>query len=430
MPPCFSFTCVHERILECFGYEPLLGGDHNGSVSILFPHVDLRRVRREASGYVTARRGSGHNGSLAPSAATAAQWNDTAGQEEAFASGNASFAERSPRRLSSRDSNGRGGGGNAKRQPTGQFELDALQTLLADIERESMNPQHDELDLLCRMADLRREMIITRSLRHPRRAKEIQQLQSHLEMLLEEEQERALLQADAAMQRRVRESSRGVSLMQQAQARPRIRRVSQHERTAVPQRYLSFNTATFYESGAPVQRMSTLREVPHRLRVDRTRGDGRCLFRSIARGLAHNAGLYPGPLWNERRERREADILRCLCVREIRHHRPLFLRDHIFEDNFDKHLRQLLKSDQYAGEPELLVLGPLLQTPICVYVESGGGASSRHWRRIAVYGRSFVSEPLHLRYSNVHYDLLLPETEQESDEMERERSREESGSLL
>eukprot|EP00166_Cyanidium_caldarium_P006379 ctg_93.g20 len=70
------------------------------------------------------RRGSGHNGSLRSSAVTAAQWNDTAGQEEAFASGNASFAERSPHRLSSRDSNGHGWtGGNAKRQPTRRARL-------------------------------------------------------------------------------------------------------------------------------------------------------------------------------------------------------------------------------------------------------------------------------------------------------------------
>jgi hypothetical protein len=303
------------------------------------------------------------------------------------------------------------------------MELEALANAIKDLEEQVSLVQSEDsaVDLLCHMADLRREMHIVSSLRHPRQSQRIHGLLLSLESLIQRVQTYALHDASPDAFRRVRESARGVLF--QSGAAARVRPVTDQERHAVPHRYLSFNSATFYDSGAVLKRESTMRDLSGLLRVDRTIGDGRCLFRSLARGLAFHAGLYPGPKWTEKRERREADMLRYLCVREMRKHRDLFLRDQVIEDDFDEHLRRLLHSDEFAGEPELLVLGPILQTPICVYMDAQGRwgnrkqPSSRNHSDsdeqanvflVAVYGRSFISEPVNLRYRLQHYDLLLP----------------------
>lgn len=305
-------------------------------------------------------------------------------------------------------------------------EVDALKSTLADLEEQVsvVESEDDAIELLCHMADLRREMQIVAALRHPHRAQKIHSLLIRLESLIHRLQAYVLRSPSPDGFRRVRESSRGVLFQRGAAAR--VRPVTERERHALPHRYLSFNSATFYDSGAVLKRESTVRDQSGQLRIDPTRGDGRCLFRSVVRGLAFYAGLYPGSKWSERRERREADILRYLCVREMRKHRDLFLRDQVVEEDFDEHLRRLVHSDEFAGEPELLILGPLLQTPICVYMSTGDQADANAARSssnertkssdlflVAVYGRSFIAEPVSLRYQSMHYDLLLPRSDHE-----------------
>ncbi|KAF6002025.1 hypothetical protein F1559_003500 [Cyanidiococcus yangmingshanensis] len=378
--------------------------------SLLFPRLNLKRIEREVSGLEPSLETTSAR-ALVPRKSTATR------KQETFADVSAPPDAREDSLISNRLSK------SSTRSSSGSLELEALTNALADLEEQvSMVRSEDSaVDLLCHMADLRREMVIVSSLRHPRRAQRIHSLLLRLESLIQRLQVYALRDASPDAFRRVRESARGVLFQNGAAAR--VRPVTDQERHAIPHRYLSFNSATFYDSGAVLKRESTMRDMSGLLRVDRTIGDGRCLFRSVARGLAFHAGLYPGPKWTERRERREADMLRYLCVREMRKHRDLFLRDQVIEGDFDEHLRRLLHSDEFAGEPELLVLGPLLLTPICVYMDAQGGPEARastsaanHGEAgdqanvflVVVYGRSFVSEPVNIRYRSQHYDLLLP----------------------
>lgn len=130
-------------------------------------------------------------------------------------------------------------------------------------------------------------------------------------------------------------------------------------------------------------------------------GDGRCLFRSIARGRAVAKGE---PIPKLHAEKKAADRLRARAVDELRRNKALLMRFYVIEDNFENYCERMSAPKTYAGEPELLMLAKILRTPIAVYLMLNG-----MYRRIQLYGKQYQGEPIRIRYCNAtHYDSLIP----------------------
>lgn len=132
----------------------------------------------------------------------------------------------------------------------------------------------------------------------------------------------------------------------------------------------------------------------------RVRGDGRCLFRSVARSREVNRGHHN---MSERAEREMADDLRVISVRELKKHRALLTQFYVIETDFARYTKRMSNPRTFGGEPELLVLAKILHCPIAVYIQVNG-----RYKQIQVYGRQYRSEPCRILYSDgVHYDALL-----------------------
>jgi len=146
-------------------------------------------------------------------------------------------------------------------------------------------------------------------------------------------------------------------------------------------------------------------------RIRRIIGDGRCLFRALAQGIARHKEIYLTSI----KEEREADNLRmavreALCTsKEMQHE----FRDVIqtLESPLPKYCKQLRSPSFWGGEPELLVLSRLLRTPIHVYKkETEFGSQGIGFVKIVEYGREAKVRhpPVKLLYTGSnHYDLLL-----------------------
>lgn len=151
-------------------------------------------------------------------------------------------------------------------------------------------------------------------------------------------------------------------------------------------------------------------------RVVRTRGDGRCMFRSLALGLAAiaNRTMTSGE------EEFEADQLRLavaesLCrTSEKRENFSEAVTAISYEYGLEQYCRRILDPGFWGGEPELLVIARLIRRPIKVYIHAsqaknaqGGGFVS-----IQTYGEEFAKEgkrkAIKLLYNGEnHYDLLI-----------------------
>lgn len=147
-----------------------------------------------------------------------------------------------------------------------------------------------------------------------------------------------------------------------------------------------------------------------RARVLSIRGDGRCLFRSIARSLALAAGR-PLP---EKLEVGDADALRALAWKEMCVVRKReFVDRMIVEGSMDAYCSALRRPEFYAGEAEMLALADVLRVPIAVYLREGGGGGGRY-RKIAEYGAEWgkvakggAKTPVRVLYNGYnHYDAL------------------------
>lgn len=137
------------------------------------------------------------------------------------------------------------------------------------------------------------------------------------------------------------------------------------------------------------------------LRRSNVRGDGRCMFRAIARGRIVANG---SPIPTERNEREAADELRARAVVELKKHRRLLAKFFVIEGDFDQYTRKMSYPKTYGGEPELLMLAKVLHVPTAVYIQKDGV-----YRQIQVYGKQYRGDPLRILYSDgVHYDALLP----------------------
>eukprot|EP00871_Galdieria_phlegrea_P004702 jgi/Galph1/5232/GphlegSOOS_G3879.1 len=179
--------------------------------------------------------------------------------------------------------------------------------------------------------------------------------------------------------------------------------VHTNQRTILPLAWTTpfSNPFSFFGKLPPAVALAT--EHKRRLRRISVKGDGRCLFRAVAKCLAINEGRQ----LTEQLEVADADALRkeawkVICVEK----RPLFEKSMIIEGNIHNYCRHLLRPDFYGGEPEMLVLSEVFQSPIQVYISDGKG----DYRKIVEYGKEFLSKgvkPIRLLYNGVnHYDAL------------------------
>lgn len=160
----------------------------------------------------------------------------------------------------------------------------------------------------------------------------------------------------------------------------------------------SFSATLYHTNNARAEAVSDAGVL---LTCSKVVGDGRCLFRSVARGRAIARGEA---LPKAHAEKKAADKLRARAVAELRKHRGLLLRFYVIEDNFENYIERMALPRTYAGEPELLMLAKVLHMPIAVYLMLNG-----MYRRIQLYGKHYHGEPIRIRYTNdTHYDALIP----------------------
>ncbi|VFQ74968.1 unnamed protein product [Cuscuta campestris] len=150
-----------------------------------------------------------------------------------------------------------------------------------------------------------------------------------------------------------------------------------------------------------------------RFRVEKVAGDGRCLFRALAKGMARNKGILT---LTPRQEREDADELRA-AVKEVICEDPnerMLYQDAVVaitvEEPLGRYCRRVGRSDFWGGESELLVLSKLCRQRIVVYIPANGGSG---FIPIAEYGnglgkREEPRQVVRLLYSGGnHYDLLV-----------------------
>jgi len=142
------------------------------------------------------------------------------------------------------------------------------------------------------------------------------------------------------------------------------------------------------------------------LKVLKAKADGRCMFRSMAKGLGYIAGQDLG----EDLERTSADALReasyqVICVKK----RAWWQKMGFVEGDIDTYCKSMRSPDFYGGEPELFVLSEtVLKRPVAVYMHGTGD----NYSKLLEYGSGFRrpnKQPLRLLYNGVnHYDCLVP----------------------
>ena len=152
---------------------------------------------------------------------------------------------------------------------------------------------------------------------------------------------------------------------------------------------------------------------PASLRVVTVRGDGRCLYRAIAKNLAS----LEGRKLSERLERADADALRNIAWKAICIDRSKeFVANHVIEGSLSAYCAQMRNPAFYGGEAEMLALSDVLKQPIKVYLKADRG----QLRNIVTYGERYISKRkaasrgkrdhvIRVLYMNGnHYDALLP----------------------
>lgn len=144
------------------------------------------------------------------------------------------------------------------------------------------------------------------------------------------------------------------------------------------------------------------------LRVVPVRGDGRCLYRAIAKNLASSDGRR----LSENLERADADALRDIAWREICvERRREFRSRQVIEGSLSAYCANMRNPRFYAGEAEMLALADVLKRPIMVYLRTAQG----QLRNIVTYGEEYgkgkrsTRRTIRVLYINGnHYDALLP----------------------
>ncbi|XP_073261484.1 OVARIAN TUMOR DOMAIN-containing deubiquitinating enzyme 3 isoform X2 [Populus alba] len=178
--------------------------------------------------------------------------------------------------------------------------------------------------------------------------------------------------------------------------------------------------ASSLESGLHCRGSHSMKKVEH-YSVQKVTGDGRCLFRSLVKGMAFNKGISLNP----REERNNADELR-MAVKEVicdsKEERKQYEEAVIaitVDESLKRYCQRIQRPDFWGGESELLVLSRLCNQPIIVYIpehEHAGGGWGSGFIPIAEYGAEFQKgswkgkprKAVRLLYSGKnHYDLLV-----------------------
>jgi len=157
------------------------------------------------------------------------------------------------------------------------------------------------------------------------------------------------------------------------------------------------------------------------------KGDGRCMFRALALGLAHLSKHN----MTSSEETKEADTLRNavfeqMCRDEEKrkgHSEASMSIKYGDPDGIEGYCRRIQKEDFWGGETELLVLAKLIRRPIMVYLPAHmakNAASGSGYVCIQTYGEEYASKmnkktgkvteraPVRLLYNGqTHYDLLI-----------------------
>lgn len=117
------------------------------------------------------------------------------------------------------------------------------------------------------------------------------------------------------------------------------------------------------------------------------KGDGRCLFRAIAQGLARSKGVsLLGP-----EETEEADLLRmavhnALCAEKPRKEYHPAIRSAHVDAPMPTYCARLQSPTFWGGDPELLCLAQMLKTPIFVYLSEKEQGTGTGFVPIMKYG--------------------------------------------
>ncbi|CAD6203025.1 unnamed protein product [Miscanthus lutarioriparius] len=126
-------------------------------------------------------------------------------------------------------------------------------------------------------------------------------------------------------------------------------------------------------SGAAIQWRggwsAALNKVEH-YGVQRVTGDGRCMFRALAKGMAKNKGIPLAP----REEVQDADDLR-MAVKEIICDSETERQEYeeaviaiTVEQSLKRYCQRIRRPDFWGGESEFLVLSRLCRQPIIIYI--------------------------------------------------------------
>lgn len=174
---------------------------------------------------------------------------------------------------------------------------------------------------------------------------------------------------------------------------------------------------TVHRRGTP----PSMKRIEH-FSVQKVRGDGRCMFRSLVKGMAAIKGLSLSP----KEEQEDADELR-MAVREAlcgsEKERRLYEEALIaitVEESLNRYCQRIQHPDFWGGESELLVLSKMCSQPVIVYIPESEAKQGGKWGTgfipIVEYGVEFMKpskqrkgrKPVRLLYSGSnHYDLLI-----------------------
>lgn len=169
---------------------------------------------------------------------------------------------------------------------------------------------------------------------------------------------------------------------------------------------------------SPPNLLCTLAAGPLALKVIRVKGDGKCMFRAVALGLARNQGR----ILNAATESKEADNLRmavaeALCRTDKR--RKQFSRAVMAlqqEDTLKNYCKRLASPTFWGGEPEMMVLSDMLKVPIFVYLSESEYGGGKGYNLIQKFGEKYRKpqnggkgrRPVRLLFTgNNHFDLLV-----------------------
>lgn len=144
---------------------------------------------------------------------------------------------------------------------------------------------------------------------------------------------------------------------------------------------------------------------PQRFDRLRVKGDGACMFRSVAQG---DALLRTGQPLKADQEWEAAQRLRRDVVEQLRSSRsdiePFIPGIIEGTEDFESYLERMSRPATWGGEPELAMAVKVLKRPIAVYQPTMTGQP----QHIITYGNEYDEAPMHVLWSGAHYDLMIP----------------------